>query len=287
MDFNEATVYWIRLPSHTDPYTEGYIGVSKYFQSRMNGHLEEIMKRTHPNKLLENATVKYGWDNLIKEEIFFGTEDGCYDVEYKFRPTKRIGWNIAPGGHRGPGWPKGKKRSEEWKKNVAAKRAEYKEKNKDAIEQKRLAKQEEKRLEKELKKQERLLSIQRARELKGKLIEEERLKLKLAKNSKRPMCIECGERPGRSAGKSVDGIRLWRKYCSSCDSAKYRKKREVALTCGECGFGAVDVCQMDLVEGRSLCACCSRLHFKRLKEQEHQQYELTVDSTVDFENIRL
>ena len=115
-----------------------------------------------------------------------------------------------------------------------------------------------------------------------------RTKTKLNKfMNKRPMCEQCGERPGRSAGKSVTGVRLWRKYCSSCDSAKYRKKREVSLKCEQCGFEATDACQMDLIEGRSICACCSRLHFKRLKEQEHQQYELTVDATVGLDDIRL
>lgn len=105
--------------------------------------------------------------------------------------------------------------------------------------------------------------------------------------NKRPMCIECGERPGRSAGKGFGGKQLWRKYCSSCDSAKYRKKRSISMTCDICGFKATDACQMDLVEGRSLCACCSRLHFKKTKEQEHQQYELTVDATVGLDDIRL
>jgi hypothetical protein len=29
------------------------------------------------------------------------------------RTKKAIGWNIAPGGHRGPGWTKGNKKSKE------------------------------------------------------------------------------------------------------------------------------------------------------------------------------
>ena len=106
-------------------------------------------------------------------------------------------------------------------------------------------------------------------------------------SDRRPMCISCGERPGRSAGLNSNGIQTWRKYCSSCDSAKYRKQRQVDLTCSECGFEAKDVCQMDSVDGRSICSNCNRLRVKRMKQQEHDNYELTVDATVDWDNLRL
>ena len=103
----------------------------------------------------------------------------------------------------------------------------------------------------------------------------------------RPMCIGCGERPGRSAGLNSSGVKTWRKYCSSCDSAKYRKQRLVDLTCTECGFVAQDVCQMDSVDSQSICSNCNRLRVKRMKQQEHNSYELTVDTTVDIWTIRL
>lgn len=102
------------------------------------------------------------------------------------------------------------------------------------------------------------------------------------------MCINCGERPGRGAGRNALGELKWRKYCSSCDSAKYRKQREVELTCESCGFVAQDVCQMDSVENKSLCSNCNRLRVKSLKQKAHNDYELTVDvTTINWNNIRL
>ena len=109
----------------------------------------------------------------------------------------------------------------------------------------------------------------------------------LTESYKRPMCLLCGERPGRSAGKSVAGIQQWRKYCSSCDSNRYRKQREVELVCSECDFVAEDSCQIDTVDDKSLCSNCNRLRVKRLKQVEHDGYQLTVDATVDWGNIRL
>ena len=103
----------------------------------------------------------------------------------------------------------------------------------------------------------------------------------------RPMCVNCGERPGRSAGLNSQGVKTWRKYCSSCDSAKYRKQRLVDTTCVSCGFVAQDVCQMDSVDGQAMCSNCNRLRVKRIKQQQHNEYQLTVDATVDWANIRL
>lgn len=103
----------------------------------------------------------------------------------------------------------------------------------------------------------------------------------LTSNKKRPICKSCGTRPGRSAGKSTNGIQKWRQFCSSCDSQQYRKLRQVGMTCTTCGFTAQDSCQMDSVDGISICANCNRLRTKLLKQQQHSEYQLTVDSTVD------
>ena len=113
MNYEEAAVYWIRLTEHTDPNTQGYIGVSKRAHSRMRAHIANCLIGTHYNPHLLNAVNKYGEDNIVLDVILFGDEQFCYDTESMLRPSKGIGWNIAPGGHRGPGRPLGAKLSKE------------------------------------------------------------------------------------------------------------------------------------------------------------------------------
>lgn len=93
-------VYWIRTKEHKDPMTQGYIGVSVDFEKRMHQH--EI--RMNDCEMLQRAKEKHGWNNLIKSIIVIGEKDYCYLVEKKFRPEKRIGWNILPGGGEPPSW---------------------------------------------------------------------------------------------------------------------------------------------------------------------------------------
>ena len=103
----------------------------------------------------------------------------------------------------------------------------------------------------------------------------------------RPMCRSCNSRPAKKGPKSLHGYQTWANLCGSCDSNRYRKQREVDLTCSQCGFVAVDRCQIDTVDGKSICSNCNRLRVKRLKQIEHDEYQLTVDATVDWDNIRL
>jgi hypothetical protein len=49
MNYKEASVYWIRLPEHTDPLTEGYVGVSKNWKKRVRDHLDEVTNESHSN----------------------------------------------------------------------------------------------------------------------------------------------------------------------------------------------------------------------------------------------
>jgi hypothetical protein len=109
----------------------------------------------------------------------------------------------------------------------------------------------------------------------------------ITKELDRPICIVCKIRPTRSAGKSVRGHELWRKHCASCDSMKHRRERVVELTCTICGFIAADCCQIDTVEGHSVCSNCNRLRIKQKKHHKRQHYELTVDATVNSDDITL
>lgn len=113
----------------------------------------------------------------------------------------------------------------------------------------------------------------------------------LKKTLKRPICIECKTRPARSCGESVNGFTKWRKYCSSCDSKKYRKQLQKNKSCEICGFLALHSCQLDLVKVNkkynTLCANCNRLRIQNLKQKIHDEYELTVDATVDINEITI
>jgi|688.fasta_scaffold2292518_1 hypothetical protein len=113
----------------------------------------------------------------------------------------------------------------------------------------------------------------------------------LTKTTKRPICVECRVRPARSCGKSVQGFPKWRKYCSSCDSKKYRKQLQKNSTCETCGFIAKHSCQLDLVrisgKYKTYCSNCNRLRIQNLKQKAHDEYELTVDATVDLNEITI
>jgi group I intron endonuclease len=121
------SVYWIHHPSHTDMFTQGYIGITARFARRMFEH-----KALTTNKYLSNAIKKYGWDNLVKEVILVADKEYCIDVETKLRSSDEIGWNLVKGGgippintRKGykmsvPAWNKGKAWSEEQKKQISS-----------------------------------------------------------------------------------------------------------------------------------------------------------------------
>jgi hypothetical protein len=113
IDYTQAQVYWIHLMEHTDYYSHGYIGVSHDPQKRFRGHMTAIKKGKHKNPHLVYAIGKYGADAIMVSVIMSGEEKYCYELEKTIRPVRDVGWNIAPGGHRGPGWTKGKKKSTE------------------------------------------------------------------------------------------------------------------------------------------------------------------------------
>lgn len=115
----DTSIYWIRLPEHTDVRSEGYIGVTNNPVSRFNDH-KSCRAKTH----LSHAIKKYGWDNLIKEVILVADKLYCFMMEEKLRPTEHIGWNILKGGNVVPdntgraSWNKGKKLTDKQKANL-------------------------------------------------------------------------------------------------------------------------------------------------------------------------
>lgn len=90
-----AFVYWVRLSTHTNIFTEGYVGVTKQkVAQRFSQHLSKSKKRD--NLPLYNALRKY--KDVIAETVLVGDIDYVYDVEKLLRPTDRIGWNCAQDG---------------------------------------------------------------------------------------------------------------------------------------------------------------------------------------------
>jgi group I intron endonuclease len=120
-----CAVYWIHHPSHTDIFSQGYVGVSVNTDVRFRKH-----KRAKQNAHLRNAINKYGWDNLVKKTVLIADTDYCLEVETKLRSKDDIGWNIVKGGGMPPkskkgqgkgriGWGRGRKLSAETCKKIS------------------------------------------------------------------------------------------------------------------------------------------------------------------------
>ena len=92
----KGIVYWIHLPEHKDPFTEGYIGVTTNKRRRWNQHKHSTKKAKLG--VFQKVILKYTWEYLIKTTIFKGPEEGCYQLEEYFRADTSIGWNLVPGG---------------------------------------------------------------------------------------------------------------------------------------------------------------------------------------------
>jgi len=83
-----VVVYWIHKTDHTDPDTQGYVGVTKNLKIRLQDHKREK------------------W--FCKEEFVvdiiqsFEREEEAYAYEETLRPVSKVGWNINKGGIRPP-----------------------------------------------------------------------------------------------------------------------------------------------------------------------------------------
>ena len=85
-------VYWIHRKDHTDPYTEGYIGISNNPASRFSSH-----RRAKVNPHLRKAMELY--DDIVFDIIHeFNTREEARLMEEHYRPEAGIGYNINKGG---------------------------------------------------------------------------------------------------------------------------------------------------------------------------------------------
>ena len=91
-------VYWIHIDEHEDPYSQGYIGVTKRsLVIRSNQHVASATENPSSFITLHNAIRKYK-SSLKIALMGIGDEDFAYSLENQYRPSECIGWNIRPGG---------------------------------------------------------------------------------------------------------------------------------------------------------------------------------------------
>ena len=87
-------LYWIRHDEHTDPSTQGYIGITNNPKSRFQSH-----KTSGENKYLQRNINKGATMEILKE---FRSRKQALKEEVKYRPDRGIGWNIMEGGGNPP-----------------------------------------------------------------------------------------------------------------------------------------------------------------------------------------
>lgn len=92
---SKCYVYWIKRPCHTNPETDGYVGISKDVALRWKHHLYRA-KTSAKNHKLYNALSKY--EDFSITTLFEGSREECLLKEFELRPDKNIGLNHAVGG---------------------------------------------------------------------------------------------------------------------------------------------------------------------------------------------
>lgn len=97
MKTTKYILYWAHLPEHTNPLTEGYIGITKQsLKNRMKNH--ELEARKGSNNLFKQKIREYG-DLIIWEVIARSfSKNGAQTIEKSFRPIQNIAWNTQEGG---------------------------------------------------------------------------------------------------------------------------------------------------------------------------------------------
>ena len=287
-DNPEASLYWIHLDIHTDPESEGYVGVSKNPTSRIATHLRRAEKGNHHNSNLIETVKTCGKDSMKSQILFSGTEADCYDKEFLLRPTKNIGWNITEGGRMGSGAPYGVPKNREKLNAKKAEREKTERERNDRIAS-GVPTTEDLAYLKKIKDQmirhkKRLLGLAQAEHLPNSLVDI------------RPMCSRCNKEPC-----AINYIRKekthYRKICDSCGKQKINKKPKThlwekagykkKLVCECCGFKAAyptqilvfhidgDLTNVSLTNLRSICLNC--VEVVKRKEITWKRGDLLVD----------
>lgn len=91
-------LYWIHFETHTDPFNEGYIGISSQPSIRFRQHTTNLTTRAG-SKILKRIVSEFGADSL--RHTILGSYNNREDArieERRYRPETVIGWNILVGG---------------------------------------------------------------------------------------------------------------------------------------------------------------------------------------------
>ena len=84
-------VYWYRTPEHTNPYREGYIGITNDILRRDKEHRRSKLNTHFSNALKKYTHISYSILHIVSKEEALA-------LEYEYRPNLNIGWNYAVGG---------------------------------------------------------------------------------------------------------------------------------------------------------------------------------------------
>jgi predicted GIY-YIG superfamily endonuclease len=78
-----CTLYWIKLPEHTDIFSQGYVGITKQLLSkRFKEH------KCGKSSIVSNAIAKYPECQIVP--ILVGSREYCLNIEFKLRPTDQL-----------------------------------------------------------------------------------------------------------------------------------------------------------------------------------------------------
>jgi predicted GIY-YIG superfamily endonuclease len=86
-------IYWIHETQHTDPYNEGYIGITNNLTRRLSLH-----KKHNQNPIVSNKIHK-SLITILEDDL---TQEQALLKEESYRPNENIGWNINKGGFMPP-----------------------------------------------------------------------------------------------------------------------------------------------------------------------------------------
>lgn len=89
-------LYWYHLDTQKDPFKEGYIGITNDINKRHASHKCSITgKQTH----FVNAIKKYTIEKMKLDILHIKeTREEIAELEYIYRPSVNIGWNMMIGG---------------------------------------------------------------------------------------------------------------------------------------------------------------------------------------------
>lgn len=90
-------LYWVHAHHHTDPTTQGYIGISNQPNKRFKAHTTDTA--LVGSRKIREYVEENGLDSVTHTILHtFNDLDSARQCEKSYRPVAHIGWNIKSGG---------------------------------------------------------------------------------------------------------------------------------------------------------------------------------------------